>query len=131
MRNKLDSRTVGSALLATQEELKAAFNREQACEEGYNALLADLDSCRASQESSGGPFHCSTGGVASEGLPQVSGCATLLQEGRSLHLRVCSYVHETATPCFCPACALPTEAFYKAYPCPSRQSLLISACMKC
>ncbi|CAL5221500.1 g3704 [Coccomyxa viridis] len=50
MRNKLDSRTVGSALLATQEELKAAFNREQACEEGYNALLADLDSCRVNQE---------------------------------------------------------------------------------
>ena len=55
MRNKLDSRTVGAALLATQEELKAAFNREQACEEGYNALLAQLDSCRVSQETSGQP----------------------------------------------------------------------------
>ncbi len=56
MRNKLDSRTVGSALLATQEELKAAFNREQACEEGYNALLADLDSCRVNQERIGRPL---------------------------------------------------------------------------
>jgi hypothetical protein len=55
MRNKLDSRTVGAALLATQEELKAAFNREQACEEGYNALLAQFDSCRVSQEASGQP----------------------------------------------------------------------------
>ncbi len=55
MRNKLDSRTVGSALLAIQEELKAAFNREQACEEGYNALLADLDSCRVNQERIGRP----------------------------------------------------------------------------
>ena len=53
MRNKLDSRTVGAALMATQEELKAAFNREQACEEGYNAVLADLDSCRVTQETSG------------------------------------------------------------------------------
>jgi len=53
MRNKLDSRTVGAALMATQEELKAAFNREQACEEGYNAVLADLESCRVTQETSG------------------------------------------------------------------------------
>lgn len=50
MRNKVDSRTVGAALLATREELRAAFSREQACEEGYSALLAELDSCRVSQE---------------------------------------------------------------------------------
>ena len=61
MRNKLDSRTVGSALLATQEELRAAFNREQACEEGYNALLADLDSCRVNQERIGVPLPPSLG----------------------------------------------------------------------
>ena len=53
MRNKVDSRTVGAALLATQEELKAAFSREQACEAGYSALLAELDSCRVSQETLG------------------------------------------------------------------------------
>ena len=66
MRNKVDSRTVGAALLAIQEELKAAFNREQACEEGYNALLADLDSCRVTQESSGWPLSQSTVSVAPE-----------------------------------------------------------------
>ena len=66
MRNKVDSRTVGAALLATQEELKAAFNREQACEEGYNALLADLDSCRVTQETSGWPLRQSIVSVAPE-----------------------------------------------------------------
>lgn len=67
MRNKVDSRTVGAALLATQEELKAAFNREQACEEGYNALLADLDSCRVTQESSGWPLCQLSASVVPEG----------------------------------------------------------------
>ena len=81
MRNKLDSRTVGGALLATQEELKAAFNREQACEEGYNVLLADLNSCRVSQESSGQPFHQSAGSVECDGLCGAGACAVPSQVG--------------------------------------------------
>lgn len=87
MRNKLDSRTVGTALLATQEELRAAFSREQACEEGYNALAADLDSCRVNQETAGQhlcAYSCQHAPRCMFCLDRACCCREPLWQGRSL-----------------------------------------------